>query len=117
MPFQRRPRTRPADTQAGYRLLSFVEPVSLREGSIFSLLGGLAGVDAVTADCSWSVGSAGQLLVRADRLSAGGRNWEPADKQAKALRVLSACTPVFLDDSLLVLRAQLEGVLFVFEKL
>jgi hypothetical protein len=47
---------------------------------------------------------------------AADRIWEPADKQAKALRVLGACTPAYIDEDLLAMWGQVEGVVFVFEK-
>mmetsp|Transcript_31126 Transcript_31126/g.95250 ORF Transcript_31126/g.95250 Transcript_31126/m.95250 type:complete len:110 (-) Transcript_31126:155-484(-) len=92
------------------------ESLHYSQGSIASFVGNLAGASSITAECSWAVGSANQLLINAIRLVAGGRNWEPADKQAKALRVLGACTPAYIDEDLLVLRGQIEDVVFIFEK-
>ena len=46
----------------------------------------------------------------------GGSSWEPADRQDKAVRALSAGRPVFLDDEILVLRSQPEYVVWVFER-
>jgi len=102
--------------QTTYRLLTFEEEIEYQQGSIASFVGNLAGASSITAECSWAVGSANQLLINAIRLVAGGRNWEPADKQAKALRVLGACTPAYIDEDLLVLRGQIEDVVFIFEK-
>ena len=39
-----------------------------------------------------------------------------ADKQAKAIRVLAACTPVFLDETILCMRSTLPEVIFVFTR-
>ena len=46
----------------------------------------------------------------------GNREWEPADRQDKAIRTMGACRPVFLDESLMVLRAQIPTVVFIFER-
>ena len=40
----------------------------------------------------------------------GDRKWEPMDRQSKALRTLGVTKPIFLDDSLLILRAQIPEV-------
>ena len=54
--------------------------------------------------------------VEGQRITAGGRSWVPADRQAKGIRAVSACRPVYLDDELLVLRGQIQEVVFVFER-
>lgn len=39
---------------------------------------------------------------------------EAEDSEDKALRVLSACTPIYLDESLLILRGLVASSIFVF---
>ena len=44
------------------------------------------------------------------------RTWEPADRQAKAIRALAASRPVYLDEDLLVLRAKPDYIVWAFER-
>ena len=60
----------------------------------------------------WSM----RFAVSTQRIIVGGRTWEPADRQDKAIRTMGACRPIFLDESLLVLRAQIPTVLFIFAR-
>ena len=65
------------------------------------------------------------MKVTARSIAVGSRSWEVIDRrgsdevdfeQDKAIRVLSACRPIFLDGSLFALRAQIPEVIFVFER-
>ena len=68
------------------------------------------------AECSWRATASGVFAVDGQRITAGGRTWVPADRQAKGIRALSACRPVYLDDELLVLRGQIQEVVYVWER-
>ena len=101
---------------AGNRLVVFEEPLEFDEKSIAGVLGGLTKTDVLRAECSWRATASGVFAIDAQRISAGGRSWVPADRQAKGIRAVSACTPVYLDDELLVLRGQIPDVVFVWER-
>ena len=102
--------------EAGNRLVVFEEPLEFDEKSIAGVLGGLTSTDVLRAECSWRATASGVFAVDGQRISAGGRTWVPADRQAKGIRAVSACTPVYLDDELLVLRGQIPDVVFVWER-
>ena len=102
--------------EAGNRLVLFEEPLEFDEKSIAGVLGGLTKTDVLRAECSWRATASGVFAIDAQRISAGGRTWVPADRQAKGIRAVSACTPVYLDDELLVLRGQIPDVVFVWER-
>ena len=91
-------------------------PLEFDEKSIAGVLGGLTKTDVLRAECSWRATASGVFAIDAQRISAGGRSWVPADRQAKGIRAVSACTPVYLDDELLVLRGQIPDVVFVWER-
>ena len=80
------------------------------------MLGGLTNTDVLRAECSWRATASGVFAVDGQRISAGGRTWVPADRQAKGIRAVSACTPIYLDDELLVLRGQIQEVIYVWER-
>ena len=50
------------------------------------------------------------------RIVVGEKSWAPADRQDKAIRALGVCKPIFLDDEMLVMRAQVPGVVWIFER-
>ena len=102
--------------QTQYRLLTFTEPITYDQGSVAAFIGNLAGAQDVSAECSWTKNAAGAMLVTANAIRTGQRSWVPADKQAKSLRVMAACTPIFLDENFFILRGQIAEVLFVFER-
>ena len=65
------------------------------------------------------------MKVTARRVLVGSRSWDVVDRrdsdevdfeQEKAIRVLAACRPAYLDDTLFVLRAQIPDVIFIFER-
>ena len=72
--------------------------------------------EKLVVEGAWRATYDGAMAVIVDRLVAGERSWEPADKQAKAIRVLAACTPVFLDETILCMRSTLPEVIFVFTR-
>lgn len=98
------------------KIVEYVEPVTLEEGSFAALLGKFAGADAVRAECSWNEARDGAMAVVTQRIIVGDREWQPADRQDKAIRALSAARPVFLDDDLLVMRSNPEYIVWVFSK-
>jgi len=102
--------------EAGNRLVVFEEPLEFDDKSIAGVLGGLTNTDVLRAECSWRATASGVFAVDGQRISAGGRTWVPADRQAKGIRAVSACTPVYLDDELLVLRGQIQEVIYVWER-
>ena len=102
--------------EAGNRLVLFEEPLEFDEKSIAGVLGGLTKTDVLRAECSWRATASGVFAIDAQRISAGGRTWVPADRQAKGIRAVSACTPIYLDDELLVLRGQIQEVIYVWER-
>jgi len=102
--------------EAGNRLVVFEEPLEFDDKSIAGVLGGLTKTDVLRAECSWRATASGVFAVDGQRISAGGRTWVPADRQAKGIRAVSACTPVYLDDELLVLRGQIQEVVYVWER-
>jgi len=102
--------------EAGNRLVVFEEPLEFDEKSIAGVLGGLTNTDVLRAECSWRATASGVFAVDGQRISAGGRTWVPADRQAKGIRAVSACTPIYLDDELLVLRGQIQEVIYVWER-
>jgi len=80
---------------------------------------------AVNVDCTWAVGAGDSLKVTPKRVTVGSRSWDIIDRRdtdevdfdrEKAIRVLGACTPIFLDNTLFILRAQIESVFFIFER-
>jgi len=99
-----------------YRLLTYEEPLKLQDGSLAAMLGKFAGAESIVAECTWMASSTNGFAVTTSMMNVGGRTWEPADRQDKAIRTMGAGTPAFLDESLFVLRAQLPGVLFIFER-
>ena len=87
------------------------------------------GGEAVVTEFSWKDTPKGICQMAVQRLSVGSKTWTTEGKgglysdraldevdfpEDKALRTLSACTPVYLDDELLVMRAVLPSVVFVF---
>ena len=83
--------------------------------------------DSMVAECTYSAGAKDVLRLEAREMRADGRRWSPRDPNLgdevdldaeKAIRVIAATLPVFLDETLLVLRsAVLESVLFVWTPL
>ena len=83
--------------QTQFRLLNFVEPISYEGGSVAKMLGGLAGAEELRCECSWSAAGGGTVFaIEADMLIAGGRDWEPADRQASLSHpILPTCHTPF----------------------
>lgn len=83
--------------------------------------------DACIAECVWRIGPADSLRIEVQTFRADGRQWSPRDPNQgdevdmaaeKAPRVLAQTTPVYLDDSLLVLRsAVVPDVVFVWTRM
>ena len=94
----------------------YVSACRFDDKSIAGVLGGLTNTDVLRAECSWRATASGVFAVACSTISAGGRTWVPADRQAKGIRAVSACTPVYLDDELLVLRGQIQEVIYVWER-
>jgi len=98
-----------------FRRMVYEEPLSLRQGSLAAMVGRFAGAKAVKIECTWAA-TGGALAVSSQRVVVGEQSWEPADRQDKAVRVLSGGRPVFLDRDLLVLRSQPDYVVWVFRR-
>ena len=75
-----------------------------------------AGAKSVDVEAAWSEKADGTMSVVAQKITVGDNSWVPADKQDKALRALGAGRPVFLDNDLLVLRAQPPYIVWVFAR-
>lgn len=83
--------------------------------------------DSMVAECTYSAGAKDVMRIEAREMRADGRRWSPRDPNLgdevdldaeKAIRVIAATLPVFIDETLLVLRsAVLESVLFVWTPL
>ena len=102
--------------QTDYRLVNFEEPITFVGTSIAKAMGGLVGADTLVAECSWRPTNNGIFAIESQKIVAGSRSWVPADRQAKGIRAMSACTPIYLDQELLVMRGQIPTVVFVWEK-
>ena len=85
-----------------------------------------AAPSAVLIDGTWRMAASEGLNIQTTAIRLGSRSFKPADgavdgmvdfEHEKAVRVLGATTPIYLDASLLVLRAQADGVVFVWESL
>jgi len=112
-------------------LLSFDEPrrgaCILEEPIVRPGAEGAVPGDSMVAECTYSAGAKDVLRLEAREMRADGRRWSPRDPNLgdevdldaeKAIRVIAATLPVFLDETLLVLRsAVLESVLFVWTPL
>ena len=107
------------------RIVVYEEALRYDEGSpnfsdrarLAALTGDMFGTpEKLVVEGAWRATYDGAMAVIVDRLVAGERSWEPADKQAKAIRVLAACTPVFLDETILCMRSTLPEVIFVFTR-
>ena len=82
--------------------------------------------DSCLAECLWQVGPNDALKLDPKRMQADGREWTPRDPNQgdevdmdseKAIRVLAATKPAYLDANLLLLRnAVLKETVFVFTK-
>uniref|UniRef100_A0A7S0LP74 Plastid lipid-associated protein/fibrillin conserved domain-containing protein n=1 Tax=Coccolithus braarudii TaxID=221442 RepID=A0A7S0LP74_9EUKA len=75
--------------------------------------------DAVRVASLWAVGSGDSLKLTFEQVSVGSKAWAPANaaergevdfEQDKAIRVLGATRPTYLDGSVLVLRALTDAV-------
>lgn len=97
--------------------IEYIEPVTLEQGSFAALLGKFAGADAVRVEASWVEGRDYSMAVTAQRVIVGDREWQPADRQDKAVRALSAARPVFLDEDLLVMRSNPEYIVWAFTRM
>jgi hypothetical protein len=80
---------------------------------------------SVLVEGVWRTLAGDGLGIETKSIRYGERSFKPADGAAdgmvdfeheKAVRVLGATKPVFLDASLLVLRGQAEGVVFIFDR-
>jgi len=99
-----------------------MEPQALRfEEQLVSGAAGGAGV--AIAECTWTSTADEALQVTPLRVRVGERAWAPVNAASqgevdfdrdKAIRVLCAVRPVYLDESLLVLRGLAPGVVFIF---
>lgn len=56
------------------------------------------------------------MAVESQNVVVGGNSWQPADRQDKAVRTLSAARPVYIDPGLLVMRSNPEYIVWVFTK-
>ena len=101
--------------------VTFEEPI-VRPGADGPLEG-----DTMAAECTWASAADDVLKVDASWMcSPDGRRWRPRDPNAgdevdldaeKAIRVIGATRPVYLDDQLLVLRsAALPAVCFIWSR-
>jgi len=99
-----------------YKRLVYEEPLALKEGSMAALFGKFANAESVQVECIWRRTSDNALGVTSQRVVVGGNSWEPADRQDKAVRTLSAGRPIFLDEDLLVLRCEPDYVVWVFQR-
>ena len=82
--------------------------------------------DSAIAECLWQAGLQDTLKLEPRTIKADGREWTPRDPNAgdevdmdaeKAIRILAATRPVFLDDELLLLRsAVLSDTVFVWTR-
>lgn len=100
-----------------FRRVKFEEPLALEEGSLAALVGRFAGADSVQVECVWQATSGETVLaIQSQRVVVGTKEWEPADRQDKAVRALSAGRPIFLDDELLVLRSEPDYISWIFER-
>ena len=101
--------------------ITLEEPV-LRSGADAAVAG-----DVMSAECLWQAGAADVLRMEPMLMrDPNGREWKPRDSNVgdevdmnyeKAIRVLTAVRPVYLDDGLLVMRsAVLEETLFVWTR-
>jgi hypothetical protein len=113
---------------AGSRLaqgqLLFEEPLDAASAALVArslrLPADEASPDAVRIECRWEAARDDSLSVTAKKIVVGSRDWAPRVSQNdevdfdqdKAVRVLGATKPTFLDRELLVLRA-LNGAVFV----
>ena len=102
--------------ESKFRRITYEEPLELQEGSFASLVGRFAGAESVKVECVWSATSAGVLAVQSQRVVVGDKEWEPADRQDKAVRALGAGRPILLDEELLVLRSEPDYIVWVFER-
>jgi hypothetical protein len=94
----------------------YEEPVVLRENSMAAMFGKFAGADAVRVESVWRRTADNAMVVTTQLVVVGSQSWEPADRQDKAVRTLSAARPVFLDAELLVMRSQPDYVVWCFER-
>ena len=99
-----------------FRLLEYEEPVEFEKGSLAAVVGRFAGAAAIKVECAWAPRADGTMAVDVQRVTVGSNTWAPADRQDKAVRVLSACQPIFLDGDLLVMRGQPEYIVWIFER-
>jgi hypothetical protein len=98
-----------------FQRLVYEEPLALQSGSLAAIAGKFANADSVRVECVWNR-KGDTLAIEAQNVVVGGNSWTPADRQDKAVRTLSAAQPVFLDDELLVLRAQPPYIVWIFER-
>jgi len=100
-----------------FRRVTFEEPVTLEQGSLVALVGKFAGAESIKVECVWNAASDERVLaIQSQRVVVGAKEWEPADRQDKAVRTLSAARPILLDEELLVLRAEPDYISWVFER-
>ena len=102
--------------RSDYRLVNFEEPITFVGNSVAKAMGGLVGADTLVAECSWRPTNNGIFSIESQKITAGSRSWVPADRQAKGIRAVSACTPIYLDQEMLITRGQVPSVVFVWEK-
>eukprot|EP00965_Chrysotila_dentata_P228184 6196461-Pleurochrysis_carterae.AAC.4 len=81
--------------------------------------------EPVLVEATWKAMPNDVMQISPRRIVRGDASWEPANSQLrgevdfdqdKAVRVMSACRPIYLDEDLLILRGQVESVIFVFER-
>lgn len=104
-----------AKEDSGSGELVFEEPLEFQEGSFASLAGRLANVQSVKVACSWTEAS-NLLRIDPKSIKAGTMETELSARQAKNIRIIRSTRPIFLDEELLVLRAEPDYVNWVFER-
>jgi len=102
--------------ETAFKRLVYEEPLVLEPGSLTALFGKFVNADAVQVECTWRKTEDGSMGVESQRIVVGDNAWAPADRQDKAVRVLAAARPVYLDDGLFVLRSEPAYVVWVFTK-
>lgn len=102
--------------QTQYKRLVYEEPLALQEGSIAAMFGKFAGAKSVQVECTWRRMGDNAMGVASQRVVVGSNSWQPADRQDKAVRSLSAGRPVFLDQDLLVIRCMPDYIVWVFQR-
>jgi len=99
-----------------FKRLVYEERLELEQGSIAALFGKFAGAESICVECAWSRTRDGLMAVESQTVVVGDRSWEPADRQDKAVRALSAGQPIYLDNDLFLLRSKPDYIVWVFQR-